>query len=336
MGEPRFAVAGIGNAIVDVLSRIDDDFLDRHRIAKGAMTLIDEKQASALYDAMPAAVEISGGSAANTIAGLASFGSPAAFIGKVRNDQLGQVFRHDITALGVAFATPPATRGAATARCLVLVSPDGERSMCTFLGASVGLSVEDIDEAVIADAGITYLEGYLWDPPQAKQAFKRAARHARKHGRQVALTLSDAFCVERHRDSFIELIRDEVDILFANEAEIKALYQTAGFDEALQATRRHCRLAALTRSGAGSVVAAGDEVHVVEAVKIDGVVDATGAGDLYAAGFLHGYCRGLGPYDCGRIGAIAAAEVIAHYGARPETALSALVAREMGAAVVQT
>jgi sugar/nucleoside kinase (ribokinase family) len=326
MGEPRFAVAGIGNAIVDVLSRIDDDFLDRHRIAKGAMTLIDEKQASALYDAMPAAVEISGGSAANTIAGLASFGSPAAFIGKVRNDQLGQVFRHDITALGVAFATPPATRGAATARCLVLVSPDGERSMCTFLGASVGLTVEDIDEAVIADAGITYLEGYLWDPPQAKQAFKRAARHARKHGRQVALTLSDAFCVERHRDSFIELIRDEVDILFANEAEIKALYQTAGFDEALQATRRHCRLAALTRSGAGSVVAAGDEVHVVEAVKIDRVVDATGAGDLYAAGFLHGLARGLDLVACARLASLAASEVLSHMGARPQKPLAQLAA----------
>jgi len=326
MGEPRFAVAGIGNAIVDVLSRIDDDFLDRHRIAKGAMTLIDEKQASALYDAMPAAMEISGGSAANTIAGLASFGSPAAFIGKVRNDQLGHVFRHDITALGVAFATPPATHGAATARCLVLVSPDGERSMSTFLGASVGLTVEDIDEAVIADAGITYLEGYLWDPPQAKQAFKRAARHARKHGRQVALTLSDAFCVERHRDSFIELIRDEVDILFANEAEIKALYQTTGFDEALQATRQHCRLAALTRSGAGSVVVAGDEVHVVEAVKIDGVVDATGAGDLYAAGFLHGLARGSDLVACARLASLAASEVLSHMGARPQKPLAQLAA----------
>jgi len=330
MGEPRFAVAGIGNAIVDVLSRIDDNFLDRHRIAKGAMTLIDEKQASALYDAMPAAMEISGGSAANTIAGLASFGSPAAFIGKVRNDQLGHVFRHDITALGVAFATPPATHGAATARCLVLVSPDGERSMSTFLGASVGLTVEDIDEAVIAAAGITYLEGYLWDPPQAKQAFKRAARHARKHGRQVALTLSDAFCVERHRDSFIELIRDEVDILFANEAEICALWQAADFDAALQATRGHCEVAALTRSAKGSVLLAGDELHVIDAAPTGQIVDTTGAGDLYAAGFLYGYTGGQSLRTCGRIAAIAAAEVLGHFGARPETPLADLLPAGLG------
>ncbi len=326
MSEPRFAVAGIGNAIVDVLSRIDEDFVSSNGIAKGAMTLIDEERAAALYDAMPAAVEISGGSAANTIAGLAAFGSKAAFIGKVKNDQLGQVFRHDITALGVTFDTAPSTRGAATARCLVLVTPDGERSMSTFLGASVGLGPDDIDEKVIADAGVTYLEGYLWDPPAAKEAFKRAARLARKHGRQVALTLSDAFCVERHRDSFLELIRDEVDILFANEAEIRALYETQVFDEALQQVRRHCRLAALTRSAAGSVVVAGEEVHVVEAVKIARVVDATGAGDLYASGFLHGLAAGRGLADCARLGSLAASEVISHMGARPEKPLIELAA----------
>jgi len=326
MGEPRFAVAGIGNAIVDVLSRVDDEFLGHHAIAKSAMTLIDEERAAALYDAMPAAVEISGGSAANTIAGLAAFGSKAAFIGKVKNDQLGQVFRHDITALGVAFDSAPATRGAATARCLVMVTPDGERSMSTFLGASVGLGPDDIDEKVIADAGVTYLEGYLWDPPAAKEAFKRAARLARKHGRQVALTLSDAFCVERHRDSFLDLIRDEVDILFANEAEIKALYQVGVFDEALQQVRKHCRLAALTRSGAGSVVVTDDEVHVVEAVKIPRLVDATGAGDLYAAGFLHGLTEGRDLASCARLGSLAASEVISHMGARPQKPLHQLAA----------
>ncbi len=324
MGEPRFAVAGIGNAIVDVLSRVDDQFLDHHGIAKSGMTLIDEERAAALYDAMPAAVEISGGSTANTIAGLAAFGSKAAFIGKVKNDQLGQVFSHDISALGVAFDTEPATRGAATARCLVMVTPDGERSMSTFLGASVGLGPDDIDDKVIADAGVTYLEGYLWDPPAAKEAFKKAARLARKHGRQVALSLSDAFCVERHRDSFLDLIRDEVDILFANEAEIKALYQVGVFDEALQQVRRHCRLAALTRSAAGSVVVTGDEVHVVEAVKIPRLVDATGAGDLYAAGFLHGLTTGRDLAACARLGSLAASEVISHMGARPEKSLHQL------------
>jgi len=326
MGEPRFAVAGIGNAIVDVLSRVDDEFLDHHDIAKSAMTLIDEERAATLYDAMPTAVEISGGSAANTIAGLAAFGSKAAFIGKVKNDQLGQVFRHDITALGVAFDSAPATRGAATARCLVMVTPDGERSMSTFLGASVGLGPDDIDDKVIAEAGVTYLEGYLWDPPAAKEAFKRAARLARRHGRQVALTLSDAFCVERHRDSFLDLIRDEVDILFANEAEIKALYQVEVFDEALQHVRKHCRLAALTRSAAGSVVVTGEEVHVVEAVKIPRLVDATGAGDLYAAGFLHGLTAGRDLASCARLGSLAASEVISHMGARPEKPLAQLAA----------
>jgi sugar/nucleoside kinase (ribokinase family) len=207
-----------------------------------------------------------------------------------------------------------------------LVTPDGERSMSTFLGAAVGLGPDDIDEAVIADAGITYLEGYLWDPPAAKQAFKRAARLARGHGRQVALSLSDAFCVERHRDSFLDLIRDEVDVLFANEAEIKALYRTDKFDEALQAVRGHCRLAALTRSAAGSVVVAGDEVHVIEAVKIPRVVDATGAGDLYAAGFLHGLARRKDVVACARLGSLAAAEVLSHIGARPQKSLAALAA----------
>jgi sugar/nucleoside kinase (ribokinase family) len=329
MRQPRYAVAGIGNAIVDVLSRVDDAFLGAHGIAKGTMRLVGEDEAERLYAAMPAAVEISGGSGANTIAGLASFGASAAFIGKVKHDQLGEVFGHDIRAAGVHFATPPAMKGAATARCLVMVTPDGERSMNTFLGASQGLAPEDIEERVIADAGITYLEGYLWDPPQAKEAFKRAARLARKHGRRVALTLSDPFCVDRHRESFLDLIRDGIDILFANEAEIKALYRAAGFDEALQAARRDCKLAALTRSGAGSVLVTDSEVHVVEAVKLARVVDSTGAGDLYAAGFLFGLTAGRDLVACARLGSLAAAEVISHIGARPEKPLCEL-AREAG------
>jgi sugar/nucleoside kinase (ribokinase family) len=270
------------------------------------------------------------------MAGLASLGGRGAFVGKVRDDQLGGIFRHDIRAAGVAFDTPPATAGAPTARCLIFVTPDAQRTMCTFLGACVELGPEHIDEALIAGARVTYLEGYLWDPPGAKQAFLKAARIAHQAGRKVALSLSDPFCVERHHAEFRELVDGHVDILFANEVEIAALYGSSSFDESLQAVRGRCDLAVLTRSEKGAVILAGDEVHLVDAETVPHLVDTTGAGDLYAAGFLHGYCRGLGPYDCGRIGAIAAAEVIAHYGARPETALSALVAREMGAAVVQT
>jgi sugar/nucleoside kinase (ribokinase family) len=326
MSPAQYDVLAIGNAIVDVISRVDETFLASHSITKGAMQLIDETQARALYGKMGAAIEMSGGSAANTIAGAAQLGTRTAFIGKVRNDQLGEVFMHDIRASGVTFNTAPASDGPATARCLVLVTPDGERSMNTFLGASVGLEPRDIDARLIADAGIVYLEGYLWDPPQAKEAFVRAANIARGAGRQVALTLSDAFCVDRHRDSFLELIKRDVDILFANEAEIKSLYQADGFDDALQHVRHDCRLAALTRSGAGSVIVAGDEIHVVEARKVAKVADSTGAGDLYAAGFLHGLTTHKDLATCARLGALAAAEIISHVGARPETSLKQLAA----------
>ena len=324
MSETRFDVLGIGNAIVDVIARTDEAFLDQRGIAKGAMTLIDEDQAAALYEVMGPGLEMSGGSGANTIAGLASFGSKCAFIGKVRDDQLGQVFTHDIRSIGVDFETAAATDGPSTARCLVLVTPDGERTLNTYLGACTGLGPADVPEAAIADAQVTYLEGYLWDPPAAKNAFRKAAKAARAANRKVALTLSDAFCVERHRDEFIDLVRHEVDILFANEAEIKSLYQTDMFDDALHAVRRDCRLAALTRSAAGCVIAEGDEIHVVEAQKVDHVVDATGAGDLFAAGFLYGYTKGRPLTACGRLGAMAAAEIISHVGARPETPLSEL------------
>ena len=324
MSDTTSDVLGIGNAIVDVLSRENDAFLETHDIPKGAMHLIDEAQAANIYGAMGPGIEISGGSAANTVAGLASFGGAGAFVGKVRDDQLGDVFAHDIRSIGVTFETTPAAKGPSTARCLVLVTPDGERTMNTYLGACTGLGPDDVDEDQVAGARITYLEGYLWDPPSAKEAFLKAARAARKAGRDVALTLSDPFCVERYRDEFLDLVRNEVNVVFANEAEIKSLYQVESFDDALQAAKCDCGLAALTRSAAGCVIADGDEVHVVEAMKVDKVVDSTGAGDLFAAGFLFGLTRGKPLADCGRLGALAAAEIISHMGARPEANLADL------------
>jgi len=325
MPEHRFDVVGIGNAIVDVLSHADDAFLDRHRLAKGAMTLIDNARARALYRDMGPGVEMSGGSAANTIAGLASFGAACAFVGKVRDDQLGEVFAHDIRSLGVHFATPPASDGPGTARCLILVTPDAQRTMGTFLGACVELGPEDVTQELIGAARVTYLEGYLWDPPRAKDAFRRAIALAHDAGREVALTLSDAFCVGRWRAEFQALVAGEVDILFANEAELTSLYQVARFDDALQAVRGKCRLAALTRSEKGSVVLSGEEVHVIDRAPVAHVVDTTGAGDLYAAGFLYGYTRGRPLAECGRLGSLAAAEVISHLGARPEVPLDSLL-----------
>ena len=324
-------VVGIGNAIVDVLAQADEAFLEAQDLAKGTMTLIDAARAESLYAAMGPAVEASGGSVANTMAGLASLGGRGAFIGKVRNDQLGGIFRHDIRAAGVAFATPAATEGPPTARCLIFVTPDAQRTMGTYLGASVDLRTEDLDPDTIGRAKVTYLEGYLWDAPEAKAAFLEAARMAHGAGRKVALSLSDPFCVDRHRDSFIELIGGHVDVLFANDVEICSLFRVDDFDRALQEVRGHCEVAALTRGAKGSVVLRGSEVHLVDAEPVAKVVDTTGAGDLYAAGFLHGYTRGRGLYDCGRLGAIAAAEAISHFGARPETPLAELTAARMEA-----
>ncbi len=311
-----YDVLGIGNAIVDVLAQVDDDFLARQGLVKGAMQLIDEVAAHDLYAAMGPSIEASGGSAANTIAGVASFGCRAAFMGKVRNDELGEVFAHDIRATGVHFDTPAATEGPTTARCLVLVTPDGERTMNTWLGASQNLGPDDVEADLVKASAITYLEGYLWDPPHAKEAFKKAAAIATQAGRKVALTLSDAFCVDRHRESFLELIRGPVDILFANEAEIKSLYQTRTFNDALHAVRADCALAVLTRSEAGSVIVEGEDVHVIGAHPVEKVVDATGAGDLFAAGFLAGLAQGRAVPDCARLGAIAASEIIQQMGAR--------------------
>ncbi len=322
-------VVGIGNAIVDVLAQADEAFLEAQDLAKGAMTLIDGARAESLYAAMGPAVEVSGGSVANTMAGLASLGGRGAFVGKVRNDQLGGIFRHDIRAAGVTFETPAATEGPPTARCLIFVTPDAQRTMGTYLGASVDLMAEDLDAAVIGRAKVTYLEGYLWDAPEAKAAFLEAARMAHGAGRKVALSLSDPFCVDRHRDSFIELIGGHVDLLFANDVEICSLFQVDDFDRALQEARGHCEIAALTRSAKGSVVLCDNEVHLVDAEPVAKVVDTTGAGDLYAAGFLYGFTQERSLYDCGRLGAIAAAEAISHFGARPETRLEDLAAERL-------
>jgi sugar/nucleoside kinase (ribokinase family) len=329
MSQTRHDVVGIGNAIVDVIAQADDAFLAAQSMAKGAMTLIEAKRAEELYGRMGPAVEMSGGSAANSMAGLASLGGRAAFIGKVKDDQLGAIFSHDIRAAGVSFQTPAAKDGPPTARCLIFVTPDAQRTMNTYLGACVELGPEDVEEALIASAQVTYLEGYLWDRPRAKDAFRKAARLAHEAGGKVALTLSDPFCVERHRAEFQELVKGPVDILFANEAEIRALWQVADFEAALAATTGLVETAALTRSEKGSVVLAGDRIQRVPAEPVGRVVDTTGAGDLYAAGFLSGLTAGRSPAECARIGAIAAAEIISHVGARPERPLKALVAERL-------
>ncbi len=330
MSRSDYDVVAIGNAIVDVVASAEEAFLAAEGVAKGAMTLIDAPRAEALYARMGPGLEMSGGSAANSMVGLAGLGGRGAFIGKVADDQLGAIFRHDIRAAGVSFDTPAAPDGPPTGRCLVFVTPDAQRTLCTMLGAASELAPEDVDEAIVTAAKVTYLEGYLWDRPRAKEAFLKAAEVAHGAGREVALSLSDPFCVDRHRAEFRQLVDGHVDLLFANEAEVRSLYQANTFDAALQAVRGRCRLAAVTRSEKGCVVLAGDEVHVVDAEPACRVVDTTGAGDLFAGGFLYGHTQGRTCFDCGRIGAIAAAEVISHYGARPERPLADLVARRLG------
>jgi sugar/nucleoside kinase (ribokinase family) len=325
MTSAAFDVLGIGNAIVDVISRADDAFLKMHELTKGSMMLIDEARADQLYAAMGAGVEVSGGSCGNTMAGVASFGGKGAYIGKVRNDQLGGVFGHDIKAMGVSFETPSATAGPATARCLIVVTPDAQRTMSTYLGACTKLGPEDIDVARVGSAQVTYVEGYLWDAPEAKKAVLKAFDAAHAAGRKVSITLSDSFCVDRYRDEFRDLIRNKVDILFGNEAEIKALYQVDTFEKALEAVRTDAKIAALTRSEKGSVVIKGSETHAVAAASVKKVVDTTGAGDLYASGFLFGFTAGKPLTECARLGGIAAAEIISHVGARPEQALKGLI-----------
>jgi sugar/nucleoside kinase (ribokinase family) len=327
MAAAALDVVGIGNAIVDVIAQADEAFLAREGLAKGSMQLIDAERAEALYAAMGPGIEMSGGSAGNTMAGIASLGGAGAYIGKVRNDELGRVFAHDMRAGGIRFNTPALEQGPPTARCLILVTPDAQRTMGTFLGACVELGPEDIPETLIASAQVTYLEGYLFDPPRAKAAFQKAAELAHGAGRKVSLTLSDAFCVERYRAEFRTLIAGHVDILFANEAEIGALYETKDFDTALHAVRGHCEIAALTRSEKGSVVVTAAAALPIPAAPVGRLVDTTGAGDLYASGFLFGLTHGRDLAACGRLGSLAAAEVIGHYGARPEASLAALAAK---------
>jgi sugar/nucleoside kinase (ribokinase family) len=324
MKNARFDVTAIGNAIVDVLARADDALLTRHNLAKGAMSLIDTDTAERLYGIMGPGTERSGGSAGNTAAVIAALGGRVAYIGKVADDQLGEVFTHDIRAIGVTYDTTPLTGGLPTARCLIFVTPDAQRTMQTYLGATTQLGPEDVNMDYITSSKVVYLEGYLWDQPRAKKAMRDAAIKAHDAGVKVSLTLSDAFCVARFRDEFIDLAEKHVDILFANESEILSLYQVERFDDALQRVRKHCEIAALTRSEKGSVVVNGDEVHVIDAEKGVKVVDTTGAGDAYAGGFLYGYTQGYDLATCGRLGGLMAAEVISHMGPRPEADIKKL------------
>ena len=325
MVDAKYDVLGIGNAIFDVLVQADEAFLARHGMTKGGMALIDEARATAIYQDMGPATEMSGGSAANTIAGVANLGARAAYVGKVKDDQIGRLYVHDIRAAGVAFETMPAADGPATGCSYILVTPDGERTMNTYLGAAQDLTPADIDEAQIAASRVVYLEGYLWDPANAKQAFVKAATIAHGAGRQVALTLSDSFCVDRYRDEFLDLMRKgTVDLVFANEAELHSLYQTSDFDSALKQLRADTKLGVVTRSEKGCVVASKDGVVTAPAFPIDRLVDTTGAGDLFAAGFLFGLVRNASYENAGRLGALAAAEVIQHIGARPQASLKQL------------
>jgi sugar/nucleoside kinase (ribokinase family) len=330
MTSAKYDVLGIGNAIFDVLVRTDESFLLCHGMTKGGMALIDEARAAAIYQDMGPATEMSGGSAANTIVGVANLGARAAYVGKVRDDQIGRLYSHDIRAAGVAFETAPAKDGPATGCSYILVTADGERTMNTYLGAAQQLSPDDIDAAQVAASKIIYLEGYLWDPKNAKDAFVKAATIAHGAGRQVALTLSDSFCVDRYRGEFLDLMRTgTVDLVFANEAELHSLYQTSDFETALKQLRLDARLGVVTRSEKGCVVASKDGIAAVPAFPIPQMIDTTGAGDLFAAGFLFGMVRGASHEVCGRLGALAAAEIIQHIGARPQTSLKDL-ARENG------
>jgi len=325
MTNAKYDVLGIGNAIFDVLVTTDEAFLAAHGMTKGGMALIDEARAAAIYRDMGPATEMSGGSAANTIVGLASLGARAAYVGKIKDDQIGRLYAHDIRAAGVAFQTRPAADGPATGCSYILVTGDGERTMNTYLGAAQALTPADIDAAEIAASRYIYLEGYLWDPASAKEAFVKAARIAHESGREVALTLSDSFCVDRYRGEFLELMRGgTVDLVFANEAELHSLYQTSDFDGALAQLRQDVKLGVVTRSEKGCVVASGTGVTAVPAHPVETLVDTTGAGDLFAAGFLFGLVRGAGFENAGRLGALAAAEVIQHIGARPQVSLKEL------------
>lgn len=325
MPRAEIDVVGVGNSLVDVIAHADDTFIAAEGLVKGSMTLIEADRAVGLYRTLGSAVEMSGGSAANTMCGVASFGGRAAYIGKVADDDLGAVFAHDLRAVGVTFRPGVPDGGVPTGRCLIVVTPDAQRTMNTYLGMSSFLHPADIDTAVVAAAKVTYLEGYLYDRPEAKQAFRVAARAAHGAGRLVSLTLSDSFCVDRHRDDFRGLVEDEVDILFGNSEELCSLYELESFDDAVAAVRQDCHLAAITCGKEGSVIVTREGVVEIAAEPVDRVVDTTGAGDLYAAGFLYGLTHGRSLADCGRLGSVAASEVISHVGPRPLVELRKLV-----------
>ena len=328
---PSVDVLALGNAIVDVLSHVDDAVIDGLPVNKGGMTLIGAVEAQELYGTLGPGVECSGGSAANTVVGAAMLGVRTAFVGRVRDDQLGHVFTHDIRAAGVQFDTAPATDGPETAVCMVMVTPDAHRTMCTHLGASIELGPDDVDEALVRNSAVLYLEGYLWDPPGAREAMRRAIRIAKDEGRAVALSLSDPFAVDRHRADFLDLVDNDVDILFANEHELTSLYGIDDLDTAFNEVMPLVKVAACTRGEHGAVIVGDGETHVIPAEPAVQVVDTTGAGDLFAAGFLAGWTQGRNLHDCGRMGAVAAAEVISHLGARPEADLRALVTAKVPA-----
>ncbi|MBI1301868.1 MAG: adenosine kinase [Alphaproteobacteria bacterium] len=330
MSDTKYGVVAVGNALVDVISQVSEEFIIQQQqkagMEKGAMTLVDEDRALSLYVDMPNRLETSGGSAANTMAGFASFGGKGAYIAKVADDDLGKTYKKDLQSQGIVFNTTPLTLGAPTGRCMILVTPDAERTMNTFLGASTELSPIDVDKNLITSAKVTYLEGYLFDKPQAKQAFVAAAEYAHEAGHRIALTLSDPFCVDRHRHDFLQLVEKHVDILFANEEEIKSLFMQQNFDDAVSAISEHVEIAVVTRGEKGAIIIANHETIKIDAVRVDKVVDTTGAGDQFAAGFLYGYTEGESLEKCGKLGAIAASEVISHIGPRPEVKLSDLAA----------
>lgn len=329
MTSAQYGLLAIGNALADVLLQVSEEFLSEqmkiHGMERNSMNLIDGEKAIRIYDAMKSPVVESGGSAGNTIAGFASFGGKGAYFGKIGKDPLGGMFRNAMQAMGINHSTSPVESGTHTGRCMIMITPDGDRTMNTFLGAGVELSPHDIDDAIVANSAVTYLEGYLFDPPLAMEAFYKAARTAHEAGRKVSLSLSDPFCVGRHREAFLNLVEGHVDILFANEEEIKSLYQTQTFEEAIAKVKGKCDVAAITRSEKGSVILHGNDVTEIPAVSVN-VIDTTGAGDQYAAGFLYGYTEGMSMEECGRIASAAAAEVISHVGPRPLIKLKDLLA----------
>lgn len=322
----KFDVLGIGNAIVDVLVNIEDDFLTRNDIPKGSMQLVDEATSEKLFSQQGPSIKCSGGSAANTIAGLASLGSQTAYFGKISNDDLGQFFDQDFSSLGIDFSTTKDDTGISTAHCLVMVSPDAERTMCTYLGATSNLMEKDIDPEIVAAAAVTYMEGYLWDPEHAKAAFRKAMTLAHEAGRKTSLSLSDSFCVGRYKQEFFHLAEHEIDILFANEEELLMLYDTRDIAQAIKAVQQHCEVAAITRGAKGCTIVSADQIIDIDGQPVSELVDTTGAGDLFAAGFLHGYTRGLDLWVCGRMGNLTASEIITHMGARPAVNLKQYLA----------